>query len=452
MTSGISGSQISGLASGIDTSSIISQLMKVESQPQTNLKNKVTAEQAVIAAYQSVNTRMQALQTAADTLTQPTAWQVASATSSSSSLVATAAAGAPTGSYTFDVTGLAKAQVTTAVVPSSGAITTGAGLDISINGAAPTHINVTSDTAADVASAINSANVGVQAMVVNTDQGTVLQLSATKTGTANSFSISGLNANPITQTAAADAQITVGDPNAGGYTVTSSSNTFTNLIPNVTLTATQIQSGITVNVASDAATIANQMQAMVDAANAALTEIGNQTAYTPSSGSTTAGSAAGKAGPLLSDLGVQDLQQKILSAGSTGSTGYGSFSQLGVQLNKDGQYTFDRNAFLAAYAADPAKVQNAVQNSTDGLATTLKSVADKATDFTTGTLTTAISGGNDYISSLQTEIDDWTTRLQDKQAALQQQFTAMETALGKLKDQSNWLSGQLASLPSTSSG
>jgi flagellar hook-associated protein 2 len=448
VTSSISGSSISGLASGLDTTSIISQLMQVESQPQTDLKNKVKAEQSIISAYQSVNTKMSALQSAADAMTQPSSWQAASATSSSSSLVATAAAGAPAGSYSFDVTSLAKAQVTTAVVPSSGAITTGAGLDISINGAAPTHINITSDTASDVASAINSANVGVQAMVVNTDQGTVLQLSATKTGTANSFSISGLNANPIVQTSAADAQITVGDPNAGGYTVTSSSNTFTNLIPNVTLTATALQTGVTVKVASDAASIANKMQAMVDAANAALSEIGNQTAYTPAATGSTSG---GKAGPLLSDLGVQDLQQKILSAGSTGSTGYGSFSQLGIQLSKDGQYTFDRNAFLAAYAADPVKVQNAVQNPTDGLATTLKSVAAKATDFTTGTLTTAISGANDYVNSLNTEIDDWGTRLQDKQAALQQQFTAMETALGKLKDQSNWLSGQLASLPTTSS-
>ncbi len=449
MTSPMSGSQISGLASGLDTTSIISQLMKVEAQPQTNLKNKVTSDQTIVTAYQAVNTKMQALGTAASALTQSSAWQAATATSSSSSVVATASTGAPTGTYTFDVTSLARSQVTTAIVPSSGSITTGNGLDISINGATATHINLTSDDAASVASAINSANLGVQAMVVNTDQGTVLQLNATKPGTANSFSISGLNGTPVVQTPAADAQITVGDPNAGGYTVTSSSNTFTNLIPNVTLTATQIQSGVTVNVTSDANGIANKVQAMVDAANAALTEIGNQTAYTPAAtGSTT---STGKAGPLLSDLGVQDLQGKILSAVSTGSSGYGSFQQLGIQLDKNGQFTFDKNAFMAAYQADPTKVQNAVSNTTDGLATTLNNVANGATDFTTGTLTTAIQGVNDEITSLNDEISDWNTRLNDKQAALQQQFTAMETALGKLKDQSNWLSGQLASLPSTSS-
>jgi flagellar hook-associated protein 2 len=34
---------------------------------------------------------------------------------------------------------------------------------------------------------------------------------------------------------------------------------------------------------------------------------------------------------------------------------------------------------------------------------------------------------------------------------MRRQFAAMETALGKLRDQSNWLAGQLASLPTSSS-
>src|SRR5579885_817201 len=104
--------------------------MKVEAQPQTNLKNKVTSDQTILASYQAVNTKMQALGTAAGTLTQASTWQAATATSSSTSVVATAGTGAPTGTYTFDVTSLARAQVTTAIVPSSGSITTGSGLDI----------------------------------------------------------------------------------------------------------------------------------------------------------------------------------------------------------------------------------------------------------------------------------------------------------------------------------
>ena len=41
-------------------------------------------------------------------------------------------------------------------------------------------------------------------------------------------------------------------------------------------------------------------------------------------------------------------------------------------------------------------------------------------------------------------------RLDAKREALKNQFGTMETALGKLKNQSSWLSGQIASLPSLS--
>ena len=48
------------------------------------------------------------------------------------------------------------------------------------------------------------------------------------------------------------------------------------------------------------------------------------------------------------------------------------------------------------------------------------------------------------------ELTDWTNRLAIRQQTLNSQFTAMEVALGKLKDQGNWLSGQIANLPTTS--
>ena len=138
----------------------------------------------------------------------------------------------------------------------------------------------------------------------------------------------------------------------------------------------------------------------------------------------------------------------LLSAISNGQTGYGSFKQFGVQLDGDGKLTFDRNAFITAYNADPAGVQKAVAT---GLATQLDTVAKSATDPITGNLTAAINGGNSQIRSLNRQIADWDVRLAARQQALQRQFTNLELALGKMKDQSNWLSGQIAGLPSASS-
>src|SRR5205807_4832571 len=135
-----SSTTVDGLVSGMNTTQVIAQLMQVAAQPQTDLRNQVTKQNAVISAYQSVNVKMNALQTAAEAFTAPSpliptnpTWQSAKATSSSSAVVATASSGATTGTFTFDVTALAKAQVTTARgFTATDPVTAGAGLDLTV--------------------------------------------------------------------------------------------------------------------------------------------------------------------------------------------------------------------------------------------------------------------------------------------------------------------------------
>jgi flagellar hook-associated protein 2 len=86
-----------------------------------------------------------------------------------------------------------------------------------------------------------------------------------------------------------------------------------------------------------------------------------------------------------------------------------------------------------------------------GIAARLDAVASDAIDFGTGSITTAISGRQTQISGIDAQISNWDVRLAAKEATMRAQFAAMETALGKLKDQSSWLAGQLASLPTSSS-
>jgi flagellar hook-associated protein 2 len=92
-------------------------------------------------------------------------------------------------------------------------------------------------------------------------------------------------------------------------------------------------------------------------------------------------------------------------------------------------------------------VQDAIQN---GLATTYDTQAKGATNSVDGSLTVAIQGRDARVKDLTDQIADWDVRLQTKKEALQKQFADLEVALGKLKDQSSWLSGQIASLPSGS--
>ena len=122
---------ISGLSSGIDTTSLISQLMTLAAQPQTALKNQLSTEQTVISAYQSINTKLTALQAAADAVNQASTWAATKASSSSTSVVAATNSSATAGSSTtFNVTRLAAAQISTVAISGAAVSTPANGIDI----------------------------------------------------------------------------------------------------------------------------------------------------------------------------------------------------------------------------------------------------------------------------------------------------------------------------------
>src|SRR6185437_12197402 len=110
MTSTSPLTSVSGLISGLDTSSIITQLMQIEAEPQTALKTTLTNTQTAITSYQDLNTKFKALLTSAQNLTNPATWGARTATSSDASVAASATASALTGSVTFTVNQLASAQ------------------------------------------------------------------------------------------------------------------------------------------------------------------------------------------------------------------------------------------------------------------------------------------------------------------------------------------------------
>ena len=434
MTSALGSITVSGLLGGtagqIDTDSLIASLMKAEAIPQNQLKDQLSAQQTVLAAYQSVNTRMTALQTAARAVTDPATWNATSATSSSPAVVASGSASATPGSTTFDVLRLATAQVSTIAADATGSVvgTTAAGITITAADGTAHQISLTSGAAEDVAAAINGAGIGVRAAVVRTDGGLVLQLSARSTGTANAFTATGFDAPATTIVAAQDARIGVGDPAAGGYTISSSSNTFTDGIPGVTFSVGAVATGVTVTVTSDTTSITSAVKAMVDAANAA---------------SSTIASLSGKGAPLQARSDVRSIAMGLGSAVSGGTDAGGSLRAVGIDLDSHGVISFDADAFTAAFAADPTGTTAAVSGS---LATRFGQAADAAIAPVTGSVTQAIADTNGRSDDLNKQIDGWTSRLSDIQTRLQLKYAAMQTMLAKLQSQSTYLTSMLKSL------
>jgi len=69
-----SGINFTGLASGVDTSSIVTQLMSIERAPVTRMTNDMAVENARKAALQGISTKLLSLRTAADSLRSIPFW------------------------------------------------------------------------------------------------------------------------------------------------------------------------------------------------------------------------------------------------------------------------------------------------------------------------------------------------------------------------------------------
>ena len=450
---------VDGLISGLDTTSIISQLMQINAAPQTRLKSTLTQQQSALSALQSVNTRMANLQTAAEALQKATVWGAATATSNSAAVTATAAAGALSGSTTFSVTQLATAQSMVSAGTFSSLTDTSAVTDTAFEihrGSSTVAIQAPADgSLQSLVFAINATkDAGVRAAAVQVSPGQYrLQLTASDTGLANSFSLTGAAGAPLaglsfTQVSAGqDAVLHVGDA-ATGFDITSASNTVENVMPGLTVKVTGKVNDVTVGVAQDKSAVTSAVQALVDAANSALSAINGVSAngVLGADGKRTGG------GPLAGDALMRQLTSQILSKVSSGVGGK-SLSTVGISVSRDGSVTFDSSKLSAALGTDPAAAKATFTTATTagtGFADIMAGFG-KDSSSSTGTIAGAITGRQSSISDLTDRISDWDVRLASRQLALQKQYSALEVALGKLKSQSTWLSGQINAMSNNGS-
>jgi flagellar capping protein FliD len=471
----MAGMTVDGLVSGLDTTSLVNQLVNLEGQQQTALKTRLTATQSAAAAYRAVNTKFDALRSLAADFAKAAAWNPTKATSTATTVAVTAGSSAQPGALTFEV----KATATSHSVLSArtwGTNTEAYGLTDPINvydqnnalvgsidvvgvgGAAP--------TLADAVKAINGSTYNLTAAAVQTSPGVYkLQVTAKDSGEAGKFSL-GDSASSIefsTTTAGKNAWLRVGEDTP--YDVYSSTNKFDGFLPGVTLTVSKPEAAVTVEIASDPEAVATKMQALVDAANAALAEIKK---YGDSKGGTSA--------VLKGDYSLTRLSGEILNA-VAGAVGTGDLSNAssasaspgtaGVELTRDGTIKFSKEKFLAKLAEDPVLVQRLaagdpgdrgtdgkvgtaddVKAPVPGVAMRLEALAKQAADKTTGSLVLLAKGRDEYADDLKDRIDAWDTRLEMRRAALTRQFSALEVALSKMNSQSSWLAGQIGSLPS----
>ncbi|MGI4791427.1 MAG: flagellar filament capping protein FliD [Janthinobacterium lividum] len=177
----------SGLASGLDTSSIITQLTTTAQLPITQLNTQITGYNSQITDWQTLNTNLASLQTAVTALSNLSTVSVPSGSSTNTAAATiTTQVGAAIGNHTLTVNQLAQAQEVVSTTQSSSTTALGQTGSFTINGKT-VQIN-TSDALADVASKINAVSAGVTANVVNVGTNDYrLTLTSTATGAVNAI-------------------------------------------------------------------------------------------------------------------------------------------------------------------------------------------------------------------------------------------------------------------------
>lgn len=441
--------QFSGIASGLDTTSIISQLMAVESLPQTNLKNAVTTQQAQVSALQSINSTLVAMSTQAQSFATGSTWTQLTATASNPAVSVTASSAAAQGAITFTVGSVASAAqlgYTTPHALTDVVATPGSTLNITLADGSTTSVATGDGKLSTVITALNglkdaSGKQQLAASAVNVGGGQVqLLVSAAATG-AGSIAITDAGGaaffSAVNSTAGSDASLTLG----AGITATSSTNTFTNLLPGVSVTlgaGTPTGQAIAVNVTDNGSARATGVSQFVSQINSLLSTIQTQTAY---------GTNGSGGGVLAGNLDLREVTSNLIN--TLFPAGGATLATMGLDVDKTGNLTFNSGKFQAAYQADPTGTQTAIQ----AWVKRVQTVSDNASMPASGTLSQSIKGMNDRITQENSSIADWDSRLQLKQQHLEAMYTALETQLSKLKAQQSWLSSQLSALsPSSSNG
>lgn len=437
-----------GIGSGLDVASIVSQLVAAErSGPDQRISVATTRAKTTISAIGNFRSLVASLQTAAKgllpgTAGTPSALAKLSATSSNlEGFTATAGNKAVPGDYAIEVLSLATAGKRSSGIYANSAAVLGNG-DVTLSAGGSSFTVTLADganTLADLRDKINQAsnNTGVGATIVNDEAGggVRLVLSARKTGTTNTVSLSSTLLTTTETQAATDAVIKV-----DGYTTTSATNAVTTAVDGLTLNLLKAEPGktSTLSVGVDTKASEQAVATFVNAYNNVIKFINTQTKYD---------AATDTAGLLLGDAAVRTATQAIRSvvgAANTDAGTYQTLSALGITTSADGTLLSDPAKFQKALSTDFASVQRLFAGD-NGLATKLDAVSKQLLGDD-GAIKARTDGLNARVKDLGKQQQAVDTRIAAYEARTRAQFTALDTLMSKLGTTSTYLSQQLANL------
>lgn len=466
----MAGITLSGAGSGLDIKSLVNQLVAAEGSPAESRINKREGEiKTLLSAFGRLKGSMSSFSDALDDLKNASMFKDRTAASSDEKIATvTASNGASAASYSLDVTNIAQAHKLTAgggnYTGQTGTITLelgqydSGGNSFTATQTATLTIDASNNTVQGIRDAINDANIGISASVINDGTNDILSITADDTGTTNTIRIStsgdsdgngvdnsGLSAFAFDPTSAGPSnaaeisQATDAEFTVDGIAITSSSNTLTTTVSGLTIEL--VAAGTTtLDINKDIDAAKEKIQSFADTYNDLISTIRDLTKY---------GGEAGGSGPLLSDSAVFGMDMRVRSIiGSTSSSG-GDFTSL-MEIG------FASDPETGLLKLDTAKLETALKGDFDNVGNLISDYAGRLDDYinvqmgSDGILSSRTDGLDTRLEDLAEQRDALELRMESVRARYTAQFSRLDGLIASLNSTGSFLTQQLAALPGAS--
>lgn len=482
-----------GVGSNLDLTTLLANLKSGEQSALVPLQSQQTSFTSKLTAYGQLSSALTALQTAATTLSKSTLYQSVKASSSDGGVLsASASASATSGAYAVNVTQLAQSQSLVAAGVASNATVVGGGtltfdfgtlaggsLDTASGKYIGTPRTFTADSArtgtvtigagnntlAGIRDAINSnKSIGVTATIVNdgsaspsrlvltskqSGESSIMRISATDNAALpGGTTLTNLLANDPSATQ--NMQQTVVAQNAkmtvNGLAVTSTSNSLSAAIQDVSMTVTKIGAS-TLTLQNDTSSVQSAVTSFVNAYNSLQSVATRLSSFDATSKS---------GGILLGDSVLRNIQVRIRSTLTTAQvpddSGLTMLSQIGVSFQKDGTLAIDSTKLTAALGSKLDGVANLFSGSgsVGGYGTNMATLISGFID-TDGTLSAATKGLNTSLDTLSKQYNAASDRIDATIARYKAQFTALDKMMNSMNATSTYLTQQFDAINNSTS-
>jgi flagellar hook-associated protein 2 len=417
-----------------DLQQAINQAVAIASIPLTQLQTNVTTLQNQSAELSNLHSNFNNLLSAIQQLSSASGTGALAATvadSTIASVTVNSATAATAGTYDLNVisAGSSTTTLSSDLLPKvsdagSTSISTSNSFTLTLNGTTTTTITPSGNTLNSLAQAINSANAGVTATILNVGPPSApdyrLSLESTSLG-ADSIQLNDGSQDlltPLTTGTPAKYQID-GQPS----TPISSNSSSVVLAPGIT--ASLLHTGdTTVTVAADNSAAASALSSFASAYNSTLSELSFN---------------HGTNGGALTGQGViQQLQQSLSSlvqyAG--GGNGVQGLADLGLTFSSSGQLTFDQSTFDNAEATNPNGVASFLgSTTTGGFLQNADNVLSQLESTTSGVFTQTAASYQQQINADNEEATATQARITTMQNNLTAQMTQADATIAALQSQ-----------------